>query len=160
MADYPQQLRAADLRVTRSRIAVFQAVCAHPHSDAETIFEAVRDALPEVCRQTVYDVLHALTDVRMLRRVHLPGYASRYECRFGDNHHHSVCRSCGAIADVECAVDGAPCLLASHHNGFHLEEAEVIYWGLCSDCVPSPVRPVGTVAGNGGFVIRPGLTQR
>ncbi len=157
-ADYAQQLRAADLRVTRPRVAVLAAVTAHPHSDTETIFEAVRDALPEVCRQTVYDVLNALTDVRLLRRVQLPGSAARYECRVGDNHYHSVCRSCGAIADVDCAVDEAPWLPASHHNGFHLEEAEVIYWGLCPDCFVPPVRPVGAVAGNGGFVIRPGPT--
>jgi Fur family ferric uptake transcriptional regulator len=160
MVDYAQRLRTADLRVTRPRMAVLQAVDANPHSDTETIFEAVRDALPEVSRQTVYDVLHALTDVGMLRRVQLPGSAARYECRVGDNHHHSVCRSCGAIADVECAVGEALCLNASHHNGFRPQEVEVIYWGLCPDCFKPSVRPFGTVAGNGGFVIRPGLTKR
>jgi Fur family transcriptional regulator, stress-responsive regulator len=140
MTDYAQRLRTADLRVTRPRVAVLQAVDANPHSDTETIFEAVRDALPEVCRQTVYDVLHA----------------SRYECRVGDNHHHSVCRSCGAIEDVDCVVGEAPCLSASHQNGFRLQETEVIYWGLCQDCFTPPVRLVGTVAGNGGFVTRAG----
>jgi Fe2+ or Zn2+ uptake regulation protein len=156
MMDHAQRLRAADLRVTRPRIAVLQAVCANPHSDTEAIFEAVRATLPNICRQTVYDVLNALTDVGMLRRVQLPGSVARYECRVGDNHHHSVCRSCGAIADVDCVVGEAPCLNASHQNGFRLEEAEVIYWGLCPDCFTPAVRPVGTVAGNGGFVIRPG----
>jgi Fe2+ or Zn2+ uptake regulation protein len=155
MADYAQRLRTADLRVTRPRIAVLQVVDANPHSDTETIFEAVRDALPEICRQTVYDVLRAMIDVGLLRRVQPPGSVARYECRVGDNHHHSVCRSCGAIADVDCAVGEAPCLLASHHNGFQHEEVEVIYWGLCPDCFIPPLRPVGTVAGNGGFVIRP-----
>jgi Fur family transcriptional regulator, stress-responsive regulator len=135
MADYAQQLRTADLRVTRPRIAVLEAVQANPHSDTETIFEAVRDALPDVCRQTVYDVLHTLTDVGMLRRIQPPGSVGRYECRVGDNHHHSVCRSCGAIADVDCAVGAAPCLTAPHHNGFQLDETEVIYWGLCPDCL-------------------------
>jgi len=86
-------VRTADLRVTRPRIAVLKAVQANPHSDTETIFEAVRDALPDVCWQTVYDVLHALTDVGMLRRVQPPGSVARYESRVGDNHHHSVCRS-------------------------------------------------------------------
>src|SRR6516165_5303064 len=134
-------VRTADLRVTRPRIAVLKAVQANPHSDTETIFEAVRDALPDVCRQTVYDVLHALTDVGMLRRVQPPGSVARYESRVGDNHHHSVCRSCGAIADVDCAVGAAPCLTAPHHNGFQLDETEVIYWGLCTDCfTPVAVR--------------------
>jgi Fe2+ or Zn2+ uptake regulation protein len=156
MMDHAHLLRTADLRVTRPRIAVLQAVGANPHSDTETIFEAVRTTLPNMCRQTVYDVLNALTDAGMLRRIQLPGSVARYECRVGDNHHHSVCRSCGAIADVDCAVGEAPCMNASHHNGFHLEEAEVIYWGLCPDCFTPAVRPVGTVAGNGGFVVRSG----
>ena len=132
--NYAQRLRTADLRVTRPRVAVLEAVHANPHSDTETIFEAVRAALPDVCLQTVYDVLHALTDVRLLRRIQPPGSPARYESRVGDNHHHSVCRSCGAIADVDCAVGQAPCLTASHNNGFRFDEAEVIFWGLCHDC--------------------------
>ena len=158
--DQAQLLRTAGLRVTAPRIAVLQAVWANPHLDTETIFEAVRAALPNVCRQTVYDVLHALTDAGMLRRVQLPGSVARYECRVGDNHHHSVCRSCGAIADVDCSVGEAPCLNGMHDNGFRLQETEVIYWGLCPDCFTPAVRPVGTVAGNGGFVGRPGPTYR
>jgi Fur family ferric uptake transcriptional regulator len=134
MPDFAQRLRKANLRVTRPRVAVLEAVHAHPHSDTETIFEAVRAALPDVCRQTVYDVLHALIDAGVLRRTQPPGSLARYESRVGDNHHHSVCRSCGAIADVDCAVGAGPCLTAPRHNGFHLHEAEVIYWGLCSDC--------------------------
>jgi Fur family transcriptional regulator, stress-responsive regulator len=156
MADYAQRLRTVDLRVTRPRVAVLKAVDANPHSDTETVFEAVRDALPEVCRQTVYDVLNALTAAGMLRRVQPPGSVARYECRVGDNHHHSVCRSCGAIADVDCAVGEAPCMNAAHQNGFRFEEAEVIYWGVCPDCFIPSVRPVGIVAGNGGFVNRRG----
>ena len=142
MMDHAHLLRTADLRVTRPRIAVLQAVSANPHSDTEAIFEAVRTTLPNACRQTVYDVLNALTDVGMLRRVQPPGSPARYECRVGDNHHHSVCRSCGAtIADVDCAAGEAPHLPATHHNGFRHEEVEVIYWGLCPDCFTQPFAP-------------------
>ena len=128
----------ADLRVTRPRVAVLEAVHAHPHADTETIFTAVRIGLPEVSRQAVYDVLNALTAAGLLRRIQPSGLVTRYESRVGDNHHHVVCRSCGAIADVDCAVGEAPCLTPSDGDkaldGFVLHEAEVIYWGLCPDC--------------------------
>jgi Fur family ferric uptake transcriptional regulator len=127
----------ADLRVTRPRIAVLEAVCAHPHADTDTIFGAVRTRLPEVSRQAVYDVLNALTTVGLVRRIQPSGSVARYESRVGDNHHHVVCRSCGVIADVDCALGEAPCLTASDDNGFVLDEAEVIYWGLCPDCSTS-----------------------
>jgi Fe2+ or Zn2+ uptake regulation protein len=133
-SDYAQQLRAADLRVTRPRVAVLDAVHASPHADTETILEAVRAGLPDVSRQAIYDVLNALTAVGLLRRIQPSGSVARYESRVGDNHHHVVCRSCGNIADVDCAVGEAPCLTASDDNGFVLDEAEVIYWGLCPDC--------------------------
>jgi Fur family transcriptional regulator, stress-responsive regulator len=136
-SDYVERLRTAELRVTRPRIAVLEAVHAHPHADTETIFEAVRAGLPEVSRQTVYDVLHALTAVGLVRRIQPSGSVARYESRVGDNHHHVVCRSCGVIADVDCTVGEAPCLTASDDNGFLLDEAEVIYWGLCPDCSTS-----------------------
>ena len=110
--DYADQLRAADFRVTRPRLAVLEAVHAHPHADTETIFGAVRDELPEVSRQAVYDVLAALTAAGLLRRIQPSGSVARYESRVGDNHHHVVCRSCGVIADVDCAVGEAPCLTA------------------------------------------------
>ncbi|OSC36913.1 transcriptional repressor [Mycobacterium decipiens] len=134
ISDYAEQLRTADLRVTRPRVAVLDAVNAHPHADTETIFGAVRAVLPEVSRQAVYDVLHALTAAGLVRRIQPSGSVARYESRVGDNHHHIVCRSCGVIADVDCAVGEAPCLTASDHNGFLLDEAEVIYWGRCPDC--------------------------
>jgi len=137
MADFAEQLRSAELRVTRPRIAVLEAVDANPHADTETIFGEVRAGLPDVSRQTVYDVLRALTDVGLVRRIQPSGSVARYESRVGDNHHHIVCRSCGVIADVDCAVGAAPCLTASDDNGFHLDEAEVIYWGLCPDCSTS-----------------------
>ncbi|BBZ07826.1 transcriptional regulator FurA [Mycolicibacterium doricum] len=133
------QLRAAQLRVTRPRVAVLEAVRAHPHADTETIFVAVRSGLPDVSRQAVYDVLHALTGARLIRRIQPSGSVARYEARVGDNHHHVVCRSCGTIADVDCAVGEAPCLMPSEHDaldGFVLDEAEVVYWGLCPACAP------------------------
>jgi Fur family ferric uptake transcriptional regulator len=139
--DYAERLRSVDLRVTRPRVAVLEAVYAHPHADTETIFSAVRDSLPEVSRQAVYDVLAALTTVGLVRRIQPSGSVARYESRVGDNHHHVVCRSCGVIGDVDCAVGDAPCLTPSDDNGsvagFVLDEAEVIYWGLCSDCSAS-----------------------
>ena len=135
--DYADQLRMADLRVTRPRLAVLEAVVAHPHADTETIFGAVRAALPDVSRQAVYDVLHALTAAGLVRRIQPSGSVARYETRVGDNHHHVVCRSCGVIGDVDCAVGEVPCLTPSDDNGFVLDEAEVIYWGLCPDCSDS-----------------------
>lgn len=137
-SDFGDQLRAADLRVTRPRVAVLEAVTAHPHADTETIFGAVRVGLPDVSRQAVYDVLHALTAAGLVRRIQPSGLVARYESRVGDNHHHVVCRLCGVIGDVDCAVGEVPCLTPSDDNGslegFSVDEAEVIYWGLCPDC--------------------------
>lgn len=133
-ADFGDQLRAADLRVTRPRIAVLEAVAANPHADTETIFGAVRAGLPDVSRQAVYDVLHALTAAGLVRRIQPSGLVARYESRIGDNHHHVVCRLCGVIGDVDCAVGEVPCLNPSDDAGFAVDEAEVIYWGLCPDC--------------------------
>jgi Fur family transcriptional regulator, stress-responsive regulator len=116
---------------------VLEAVHANAHADTETIFGAVRTSLPEVSRQCAYDVLAALTAAGLIRRIQPSGSVARYEGRVGDNHHHLVCRSCGVIADVDCAVGEAPCLTPSDHNGFLLDEAEVIYWGLCPDCLTS-----------------------
>lgn len=140
MSEYAELLRGAELRVTRPRVAVLEAVRARPHADTETIFGAVRTELEGVSRQTVYDVLNALTAVGLVRRIQPPGSVARYESRVGDNHHHVICRSCGVIADVDCAVGEVPCLTASDDHGFLVEEAEVIYWGLCPDCVSSTVR--------------------
>lgn len=137
-SDYAEQLRVADLRVTRPRVAVLAAVHEEPHADTETIFGIVRSVLPDVSRQAVYDVLHVLTEVGLVRRIQPSGSVARYESRVGDNHHHVVCRSCGAIADVDCAVGKAPCLTPSDRSGdfegFVVDEAEVIYWGLCLNC--------------------------
>ncbi len=142
--DAAARLRAAELRVTRPRVAVLEAVGAHPHADTDTIAAAVRRALPEVSRQAVYDVLAALTAARLIRRIQPSGSVARYETRVGDNHHHVVCRSCGAIGDVDCAFGGVPCLTPNDDRGFVVDEAEVIYWGYCPDCAdPAPeISPV------------------
>jgi Fe2+ or Zn2+ uptake regulation protein len=131
-------LRGANLRVTRPRLAVLTAVQEHPHADTSSIVGAVREALDEVSLQAVYDVLQALTDAGLVRRIQPLGSVARYESRVGDNHHHIVCRSCGAIADVDCAVGTTPCLTASQDHGYEIDEAEVIYWGLCPDCSAAP----------------------
>ncbi|WP_448487892.1 Fur family transcriptional regulator [Mycolicibacterium boenickei] len=133
-------LRGADMRVTRPRVAVLHAVHAHPHADTDTIIRAVREELPEVSHQAVYDSLHALTAAQLVRRIQPSGSVARYESRVGDNHHHVVCRLCGAIADVDCAAGSAPCLTASTDHGFEIDEAEVIYWGLCPECSTAPTR--------------------
>ncbi|WP_262851439.1 Fur family transcriptional regulator [Mumia quercus] len=135
--DAEQMLRASSLRVTRPRIAVLEAVHTHPHADTDTVIAAVRDELPSVSHQAVYDSLHTLTDHGLVRRIQPTGSVARYEARVGDNHHHVVCRSCGAIADVDCAVGEAPCLHASDDNGFVIDEAEVLYWGTCPACTPA-----------------------
>jgi Fur family ferric uptake transcriptional regulator len=131
-------LRGANLRVTRPRLAVLTAVNDHPHADTSSIVDAVREDLGEVSLQAVYDVLRALTDAGLVRRIQPSGSVARYESRVGDNHHHIVCRSCGAIADVDCAAGTTPCLTASEDHGFAVDEAEVVYWGLCPDCSTTP----------------------
>jgi len=132
--DYEQMLRGAELRVTRPRLAVLTAVFDHPHADTASLIEVVREDLGEVSPQAVYDVLRALTDAGLVRRIEPAGDVARYESRVADNHHHVICRGCGAIADVDCAVGDTPCLTASESHGFTIDEAEVIYWGLCPDC--------------------------
>ena len=127
-------LRGVALRVTRPRVAVLSAVHDHPHADTDSIIGVVREHLSEVSHQAVYDVLRALTAAGLVRRIQPTGSVARYEARVGDNHHHVVCRSCGAIADVDCAVGEAPCLTASDDQGFTIDEAEVVYWGLCPGC--------------------------
>jgi Fur family ferric uptake transcriptional regulator len=106
----------------------------HPHADTDSIIGVVRRDLGEVSHQAVYDVLRALSTAGLVRRIQPAGSVARYESRTGDNHHHVVCRSCGAIADVDCAVGAAPCLAPSDDHGIAIDEAEVIYWGLCPDC--------------------------
>ena len=132
--DVERLLRGASLRVTRPRVAVLTAVYEHPHADTDSIIGVVREDLGEVSHQAVYDVLRALTAAGLVRRIQPSGSVARYESRVGDNHHHVVCRSCGVVADVDCAVGTTPCLTASDVHGFAIDEAEVTYWGLCPGC--------------------------
>lgn len=131
---YEQMLREAELRVTRPRLAVLDAVHRHPHADTDSLLSAVRGDLPEVSHQAVYDSLNTLTAAGLVRRIQPRGTVARYESRVGDNHHHVVCRGCGVIADVDCAVGHTPCLTAADDHGFVIDEAEVIYWGTCPTC--------------------------
>lgn len=153
VAGFERLLREAALRVTRPRIAVLTAVYANPHADTESIIGAVRTELSDVSRQAIYDVLRALTNARLVRRIQPAGSVARYESRVGDNHHHIVCRSCAVIVDADCAVAEAPCLTASDDHGFAIDEAEVIYWGLCPACStvsgttgpPGPTSPTASI---------------
>ncbi|QZY30138.1 Fur family transcriptional regulator [Nocardioides coralli] len=130
-----QSLRGAGLRVTRPRVAVLATVHEQPHADTGSIIRAVRAELGEVSHQAVYDVLRALTAAGLVRSIEPAGSVVRYEARVGDNHHHVVCRSCGAIADVDCATGVAPCLAPAGEQEFEIDEAEVVYWGRCPECV-------------------------
>ncbi|WP_280401303.1 Fur family transcriptional regulator [Nocardia carnea] len=130
-------LRGVSLRVTAPRVAVLSAVHDNPHADTDSIIRAVRSRLSAVSHQAVYDSLRTLTAAGLLRCIQPSGSVARYETRVGDNHHHVVCRTCGAIADVDCAVGESPCLTASDDRGFTIDEAEVIYWGQCPDCARS-----------------------
>ncbi|PZT70284.1 transcriptional repressor [Streptomyces sp. SW4] len=127
-------LRGAGLRVTAARVALLETVREGGHLDAESVASGVRRRVGHISLQAVYEGLHALTDAGLVRRIDPPGGPARFEGRVGDNHHHLVCRSCGALADVDCAVGEAPCLTASDDHGFAVDEAEVIYWGLCPGC--------------------------
>src|SRR5438552_2967179 len=133
-SDFERMLRGAALRVTGPRVAVLQALHDHPHADTDSVIGVVREDLGVVSHQAVYDVLRALTAVGLVRRIQPAGSVARYEVRVGDNHHHVVCRSCGAISDVDCAVGYTPCLTAADDAGYEIGEAEVIYWGRCPAC--------------------------
>ena len=137
---FERMLREAALRVTRPRVAVLSAVHTHPHADTDSIIGAVRADLGEVSHQAVYDVLRALTTAGLVRRLQPEGSVARYEARVGDNHHHVVCRSCGAIADVDCAVGYAACLTPSNDSGYDIDEAEVIFWGRCPACLAAATK--------------------
>jgi Fur family transcriptional regulator, stress-responsive regulator len=137
-SDFERMLRGAALRVTGPRVAVLRALHDHPHADTDSVIGVVREDLGVVSHQAVYDVLRALTAVGLVRRIQPAGSVARYEVRVGDNHHHVVCRSCGAISDVDCAVGYTPCLTAADDAGCEIGEAEVIYWGRCPECAAAP----------------------
>lgn len=131
-----ERLRASGLRATRPRIAVLRWLAGHPHSTADQAANAVRPELGSVSTQAVYDVLHACTDAGLLRRIEPAGHPARFESRTADNHHHLVCRACGRTEDVDCALGAAPCLDPVDPAGFAVDEAEIVFWGLCPDCRP------------------------
>ena len=128
------ELRGAGLRVTAARVALLETVRDGDHLGVEAITSGVRERIGHVSLQAVYDALHALTAAGLVRRIEPAGSPARFEGRVSDNHHHVVCRSCGSVADVNCAVGEAPCLTASDDHGFAIDEAQVIYWGLCPAC--------------------------
>jgi Fe2+ or Zn2+ uptake regulation protein len=128
------ELRGAGLRVTAVRVALLEAVRHGDHLGVEALADKVRERVGHVSLQAVYEALNALSATGLVRRIEPAGSPARFEGRVGDNHHHVICRSCGAVADVDCAVGDAPCLTASNDHGFQIDEAEVIYWGLCPDC--------------------------
>lgn len=142
-ADPEQLLRRNGLQVTAQRLAVMRAVAARPHATADELLDDVRTVIGSISRQAVYDTLGALADKQLLRRIQPAGSAARYEDRVDDNHHHLICRGCGAMFDIDCAVGEAPCLTAVNDHGFEIDEAEVIYWGRCPACQgrdPAPGR--------------------
>jgi len=134
-ADSGALLRRHGLQVTAQRLAVLRAVTGRPHSTADDIDKVVRAEIGAISRQAVYDALGILTDKGILRRIQPAGSPARYEDRVGDNHHHLICRACGGMVDVDCAVGATPCLTASDDSGYEIDEAEVVYWGRCPECV-------------------------
>lgn len=142
-------LRDHGVQVTAQRLAVLEAVSARPHCRADDVAEAVRAAIGVISRQAVYDALGLLTEKGLIRRIQPAGSPALYEDRVGDNHHHLICRTCGAAVDVDCAVGETPCLRAADESGYQVEEAEVIFWGTCPACLgtkPSAAPPAGRAA--------------
>lgn len=134
LSGYAETLRDRGLQVTAQRLAVLRAVAAHPHCTADEAMRTAREEIGTISRQSVYDTLSTLVDAGLLRRIQPIGSPARYEDRVGDNHHHMVCRACGALVDVDCAVGSAPCLTPSESARYDIDEAEVVYWGRCPTC--------------------------
>ena len=144
MSDEPADLlRRHGLQVTAQRVAVLAAVSGRPHATADDVAQAVRAEIGVISRQAVYDALGILADKGLIRRIQPAGSPARYEDRVGDNHHHLICRACGRVTDVDCAVGVAPCLDAADASGYEIDEAEVIYWGHCPECLSRAPNPVG-----------------
>ena len=129
-----QLLRQHGVQVTAQRLAVMRALSSRPHATADELTDDVRAAIGSISRQAVYDTLGVLVDKDLVRRIQPMGAAARYEDRVGDNHHHLICRGCDTMFDIDCAVGSAPCLTADDDHGFEIDEAEVVYWGLCPSC--------------------------
>lgn len=135
----PQSLlRDQGIQITAQRLAVLRAVSTHPHATADTLIEVARREIGSISRQSVYDTLAVLVEAGLVRRIQPVGSAARFEDRVGDNHHHVICRDCGELADVDCAVGSAPCLTAIDDAGYQIDEAEVAYWGRCPACQRQP----------------------
>ena len=134
-ADFADLLRERGIQITAQRLAVLRSVARQPHATADVVAETVRAAIGSISLQSVYDALAVLVAEGLIRRIEPAGSPARFECRVGDNHHHLVCRNCGRMTDVDCAVGAAPCLTAADNKGYEIDEAEVIYWGRCPDCV-------------------------
>ena len=139
MVDGPADLlRARGIQVTAQRLAVFRAVSGQPHITAEAVADVVRTEIGAISLQSVYDALTLLVAEGLLRRIQPAGSPARFEDRVGDNHHHLICRDCGRVVDIDCAIGSAPCLTADNQQGYEIEEAEVAFWGRCPDCAPRP----------------------
>ena len=137
MTDPVDLLRQHGIHLTAQRLAILRAVAAHPHVTAEGVADAVRAEIGAISLQSVYDTLGLMAAEGLIRRIQPAGSPARFEDRVGDNHHHLICRQCGQVADVECAVGVAPCLTAADDKGYRIDAAEVIYWGLCPACAAS-----------------------
>ncbi|MFV1988591.1 MAG: Fur family transcriptional regulator [Gemmatimonadota bacterium] len=149
MTNTPAQLlREHGVQVTAQRLAVLRAVTARPHGTADDVAEVVRAEIGAISRQGVYDALGMLAEKGLIRRIQPAGSPARYEDRVGDNHHHLICRICGRTVDVDCAVGATPCLTAAEDSGFEIDEAEVVYWGRCPDCLEKAARTAGDTSGD------------
>lgn len=140
MLDPADLLRSQGLQVTAQRLAVLRAVAAHPHATADAVADAAREDIGAISRQSVYDALNAMVEAGVLRRIQPAGSSARFETRVGDNHHHLICRDCGDVVDIDCAVGYTPCLTAADDHGFQIDEAEVSYWGRCPACAGQHTR--------------------
>jgi len=144
MVDNPAALlRKHGVQVTAQRLAVLRAVSVQPHGTAHDVAEVVRAEISVISRQAVYDALGILADKGLIRRIQPAGSPARYEDRVGDNHHHLICRTCGRMVDVDCAIGATPCLTAADDAGYEIDEAEVVYWGRCPECIEEPPVPAG-----------------
>jgi len=141
--DSASRLRQKGLQVTAQRLAVLSAVASQPHCTADQVAEQARGEIGAISRQAVYDALGILADKGLIRRIQPAGSPALYEDRVGDNHHHVICRSCGVAVDVDCAVGHAPCLTAADASGYQIDEAEVIFWGICPECLARDANSAG-----------------
>jgi Fe2+ or Zn2+ uptake regulation protein len=135
ISDPAELLRQRGIQVTAQRLAVLRAVSVHPHVTADAVADAVRTEIGAISLQSVYDALSVLVGEGILRRIQPAGSPARFEDRVGDNHHHVICRVCGQMVDIDCAIGSAPCLVAADERGYEIDEAEVVYWGRCPDCL-------------------------